>query len=508
MYDYTHGKHITVFCETKFNYVIDNILTYYDTEQYENVLFYVMTGYCIDNVYTQYNKIVFYNIEHVSGYPSAYGVPFVNLINYCIDDNILVEFWDFDVINYKKIISTMPKLLPYYKFKPLRYVYYKKVENNDKKYDAIQIGGTRIHCPYRNNVLEKFNKIDIINGFSKYKDFSMINIERSKYPLNELYDEINSSKVVLNIPRMSHTGQEQVRMGQLVSMNCTIATQTWEVSYLSDFVNEVNFMSDDIFEVLKNINNQEDVAEKFKQQTESDESYKNYVNKCLDKWYDTNNSYLYTIVVAAVKGDSLKNTIKSLQENDVFNKIQIIVVNIGDDSIKTVCDEINLENVYYVQCDEKTIEHAYNVGLSSAIGKYITFCISGTVFVSSYFDNVYDEIQNDKDCNILVHGYRCDGVYYTLTFETLKIGPILSCTVIKRKIINIKFNENCNNSSIIFSGILCKYNNYTYYSVNKFNNFVAAIDANYEDDIKYISSINSSTNWIEDVQKEINGFSL
>lgn len=53
MYDYIHGKHITIFGETKFNYVIDNILTYYDTEQYENVLFYVMTGYCIDNIYMQ-----------------------------------------------------------------------------------------------------------------------------------------------------------------------------------------------------------------------------------------------------------------------------------------------------------------------------------------------------------------------------------------------------------------------------------------------------------------------
>lgn len=102
MYDFIHGKYVTVFCEIKYNYIIDNVLTYYDTEIYKDVLFYVMTGYCIDNIYTQYNKIIFYNMEHVNGYSSAYGVPFINLINYCIDNNILIEFWDFDIINYKK----------------------------------------------------------------------------------------------------------------------------------------------------------------------------------------------------------------------------------------------------------------------------------------------------------------------------------------------------------------------------------------------------------------------
>lgn len=505
MYDFIHGKYVTVFCETKYNYIIDNILTYYDTEIYKDVLFYVMIGYCIDDIHTKYNKIIFYNVEHVNRYSSGYGVPFTGLINYCIDNNILLEFWDFDVINYKKTISTIPKVLPYYKFKPLRYVCYKKVENINKKYDAIQIGGTRIQCPYRNAVLEKFNSIDIINAFSKYKDFSMINIERSKYSLDELYDEINSSKIVLNIPRGAGTGQEQVRIGQLVSMNCTVATQTWEISYLSDFIYEVDFMSDDIFEVLKDINVQENVAEKFEQKTSSEEEYKKYVNEGLDKWYNKDNSYLYTVVIAAIKEESLINTITSLQNNNIFNRIQIIVVNVGDDTIKTACDNFRLSNVYYVESDLKIVEHAYNIGLSSAIGKYITFCTSGTVFISSYFDILQEESNSNKNCGIFIHGYRYNGQYYYLTFESLNIGPLLHCTVIKRDLINIKFNEECPNSSIIFSGILCKRNEYKCYYFDKHSTPIAAVDDNYKSDcLNRQFASNTNKNWIEEVQKEIN----
>lgn len=394
----------------------------------------------------------------------------------------------------------------YYKFKPLRYVCYKKVENTDKKYDAIQIGGTRIQCPYRNAVLQNFNKIDIIDAFSKYKNFSMINIERSKYPLNELYDEINASKVVLNIPRMHNTGQEQVRIGQLISMNCTVATQTWEISYLSDFVHEVDFMSNNIFEILKNIKFQENVAENFKQKTFIEENYKEYINECLEKWYNKNNSYLYTVVIAAVKEESLKNTIKSLQDNDIFNRIQIIVVNIGDNSIKKVCDDFRFDNIYYIKSDLDSVEHAYNIGLSSAIGKYITFCISGVFFTSSYFDVLYDESKNNKDCDIFIHGYCTNGQYYFLTFESMGIGPMIYCTVFKRSIINIKFDETIESSSVVFSGILCKHNNYKYYTYNMHGSDVAAIDGAYENDMKYVKRNNSVANWIEEAKKEINKY--
>ncbi len=281
---YIKGENVTIYCNIQYNYIVDNILTYYDTVQYKGVLFYVTLGYCIDNIYDLYDKIIFYNIEHVCGYSDDYYKAFANVINTCIEKNILVEFWDFDIMNYRKLLQLMPKLINYYKFKPLRFVEYKRVEDGFKKYDAIQIGGTRIACDYRNKVFYHFNELDIKNAYNS--SFSMINIERSKYSLSELYDEINSANVVLNIPRLVTNMQEQLRLGQLISMNCIVATQTFGVPYLSDFVTEVDFMSDDIFDVLKNMNTVCNVADKFKEQTFTEESYNMYIQLCLKKWYD------------------------------------------------------------------------------------------------------------------------------------------------------------------------------------------------------------------------------
>lgn len=506
------GNYVTVYCEKKYSYIVDNILTYYDVEEYSNTCVYVML-YKIDwDVCEKFDNIIFYNVEHLYCYGEQYFGYFRSLIPWCISENKITEFWDFDILNYKIITETFPELIKYYKFKPFRYVNRKKVDNySNKKFTAIQIGVTRTISPYRDKILYNLNE----QNYNKHSDpyienFSIISIEKSKYSLEELYDEINLCKLVLNIPRIQRTGQEQVRIGELLSMNCNVATVTNGISYLSDFVHEVDYFAEDIVQQLQRMSPIENVADRFKDETEDEEDYKNYIKQCYNKWYASDNSYFFTIVIASIKGESLEETIASIRHNNMFERLQIIVVDIAKDS--SVEDVYNNEykgypNIYYIKSDKSSLEHAYNIGLQVGIGKYICFINSSETYNQLYFDNVKQYLDTNE-CSIYISPYTRAGYTMGLCFESLGIGPILYCCVFKRECINITFDEDIFCSGIIFSGILCKQHKYIYRGEDVAEWQTLGWDESLDNDLKYLDMKEepNNFNWIKYTQDKINEY--
>lgn len=462
MVDIINGKYISVYCETKYTYIIENVLNYYDIEKYKNTCVYVMLYQVNREVVENFNHIIFYNVEHVYCYGEKFANVYKDIVNYTIENNKLAEFWDFDILNYKFYISHFPKLIQHYKFVPFRYVYRNPIEkNNNKKFDAIHIGVTRFISPFRDTVLYHINEKTY---FGKFPQFSLIEIERSIYSLEELYNEINLAKVVLNIPRLQHTGQEQVRIGELISMNCDVATVTHGISYMEKYVHEVDYFSPNIYDEIKNLDIYENVAEQFKNDT-SNENYNKYLNECLNKWYKTNNSYLCTAIIASVKQESLNKTIESIKRNNLFNRIQIIIVDVSNNSDIEFAynnEYKYFENIYYTKSEKRNLASAFNIGMKCAIGKYVNFLTSGDTYFPLYFDNTIDYMELNPNIDIRITEYLSKGYIMVLSFETTKIGPILQCCMFKREILTIQFDENDTCFSNIFTGILCKKYKYEY----------------------------------------------
>ncbi|WP_296865188.1 glycosyltransferase [uncultured Methanobrevibacter sp.] len=501
----TFGKHIVIHCDKIHNFIIDNILTYYDTEYYNGVLFYVTTGIYDIDFCKKYNKIIIYNTEHLVYYSNdnIWNLFFDMLLN----NNLLLEFWDFDIVNYRALIYWHPKLIYKYKFKPLRYVdTYKKVTTENKKFDAIQIGGTRYMCPYRNNVLFKLSKIE--------EEFSFLSIDKSKYSLSELYDEINSAKVVMNIPRLELSGQEQVRIGQLLSMNCTIVTHTNLISYLSDFVYEVDFNDENIFNTIKSIPVKKDIYKKFKESTELDLHYNNYIKKCYDKWYNTKipfyESYIYTIAITTIDVDTLKTTLNSIIHNSLFTRMQILILDISiNDGVEKYINEVynKIDNVIYIRCEEQNISSSRNEAISLAIGKYLYFINSGQEIYYDFLNKSLEFMEHHLNINVLVASFvNKENVAIVLNFEKLNIGPILQCCIIRRSCINDLYFQNIPCSDIIFTGILCKYNNYKYIENNISDVNISFIDNEIsEKKFPYLPN-NDGENWLTYTKNKINEY--
>lgn len=482
------GRYIDIYCTKKYSFLIENILKYYDTEEYANTCVYYMLYDVNYDIVNKYDKVIFYNVEHLF----CYGVDFLknmgwgNIIKYCLSSNKLLYYWDFDVINYRCIVDNIPEILTYYQFKPLRYVDRPRVTKDDlKKYDAIHIGVTRCISPYRDLVL---NRLGWFYQNKDLPDFSLKTIEHSPYSLEELYDEINSCKCVLNIPRISTSGQEQVRMGELISMNCDIFTQTGEyaVSYLSDFIHEIDYTSDAALNDIVNIVPYKDVATQFKNKTKTNYNYSRYVNECFDKWYEKPESYILSTVIAAVKKESLVNTINSIKENNNFNRIQVIIVDIsgGDDIEKIYNEQYNYVNFYYIKSNKNSKERAFNIGLKASIGKYINFITSGDTYRSLFLDYVINFLNNNTQYDIYITSYIVGDYNYILTFKENKIGPMLPCCFFRRNIINIDFDENIACSTIIFSGVLCETYNYIHngFSVTNWEQFGYIMPQKSDDD--------------------------
>lgn len=493
------GNYIRVFINKKYNYLSDLVLKYYDIQEYDGVLFYCDNSNFNSYILEADDKIVWYNIEHLSSYCKS--DKFEQAMNKLIQENRLAEFWDFDLSNYRYIITTYPQLFEYYRFKPLRYVKYRKVDNLDKKYDAIQIGVLGTWCPYRNSVVHHFSK-DIDT------EFSMLTIDRSKYSLSELYDEINSAKTVLNVPRIYGVGQEQLRIAQLICMNSTVVTQTFKISYLSDYVYEVDFLKDDILPTIKSFKTLNNVAEIFKNDTEEDNNYNKYTNRCYDKWYKTDTSYIFSIIIPAFHKKQLKLTLDSIKENVIFDKIHITVLdNSENEEIKEYCkSEYNNVNVISKKYGE-SLADMYNKAISCEQGKYVYFAEPGMLICPLFFDKALKEFENNNDKDILIFKYLKNNYIFNLLFEELNIGPMLHCVVFKRNIINIKMQDvEC--AKIIFSGILCKHNAYkqintTYYDLT------TCVDLDKSDEDSYIFSnntIGNGINWVEFTKNKINEY--
>jgi len=451
------GKYISVKCKDNYSYIIDNVLKYYDIEKYKNTLVYVLTYEQEYDLYDKYDNFILYNVEHLHSFGTWYFDIWHNFIEHY--KRKIIEFWDIDIINYKKIVELFPDFVKVYKFVPLRYVERKQIDyTTPKKFDAIQIGLTQYMSSYRDYTLYSLNK-----SKDTVPTFSIININKSRYSIEELYDEINLASTVLNIPRTQANSQEQVRLGELISMGCNIVTKTNKISYLADYVHEKNFFSENILQEIRDTKPIENVAEKFRNDTESEESFIQYYNKCLDKWYNTDISYFYTVIIAAVAKDSLNETLRSLMENTMFGRMQILVMDVSNtEDIKYLINDTysGCGNIYYVKSSKNAADVAFNEGIKYSVGKYLCFCVSGDRYRDLYFDFSYDNFLKE-DINILVTDYIENDIIMNMLFERLGVGPILQCCLFNRKIIDIQF-EHSSCGFYIFSGVLCKKYGYTY----------------------------------------------
>lgn len=466
MIDLIKGKHVSIYNETKYKYITDNILYYYDIEEYDNTCVYVMLEEHNYDIIDKFDKIILYNVEHVIVYGKMFLSNYYPFIKEILKNNKLLEFWDFDIINYRMICYYVPEALTHYKFMPFRYVPRKCVDEGEKKkYELLQIGVTRYQSPFRDKVLQQIITLIRNNNLN----FSLKEIEVSNYTMEELFDEINSSKYVLNVPRLQSGCQEQVRLGELISMNCNIVSFNaglYTVSYLTDYINDINVnksggVTREDLDNLKLING---VAEKFKKSTLLQDDYIKYTNSCYEKWYsNSTDSFILSVCITACDKSMLEKTILNLQDNNIYSRIQIFINDLSsDDEIKSYYEN-NLDHFqfYYIKSNNKY--DAYNTNIKCAVGKYIMFIDSGDVYMSGYLDNVTERM-NTPDFEIyydfFVTCYTQNNIVYNLAFDEVDIGPILQCCVFKRNAIDYYFDTTVYSADIIFTGVLRKQHPY------------------------------------------------
>lgn len=266
-----------------------------------------------------------------------------------------------------------------------------------------------------------------------------------------------------------------------------------------------------IYNIIKNLSTKVDIYKKFRDKTESSNAYSKYIQQCLDKWYNIESPkhppYIYTIVITAINSSTLEQTLNSIINNSLFNKLQILVLDISEDDNVEMYVNNNYkksENVFYINCEEKNVSYSRNKAIRCAIGKYIYFINSGQEIYYDFLNKSLEFMENNTDTNIVISSYLNNkNIVMELLFENLNIGPILQCCVIRRSCINDICFENVPCSDIIFTGILCKHNKYEYIKSRIYDVNISFI--NNEESEKLFPKLENKNNenWVTFTQNKI-----
>jgi len=262
------GKYIKVFYQSYLKSIAKTILEHYDTVEFSNTLFDIGQICNIESTQMYYpselkyqtgcNRLIFYQLEQLT-----LNHPFhIDTLKPWMESNEVDEIWDYSLPENSRYYTD--KMLSKVKFKPMRYTtwfeQFQYSKSLDPRYDFLFIG---VVAPDR---YDKLNRLSVNTKFNR----TIITWGRPIY--NSLL-ELSLSKYVLNLKQHNLNGiQNQVRIYELLGLNCTVVSEKDDFNYFSDLIYQFNNISE-LFNFDKS---QLNPKEKYKELTYSIEAYDNY----------------------------------------------------------------------------------------------------------------------------------------------------------------------------------------------------------------------------------------
>lgn len=274
------GKHITCIFENLSN-IKNMMFKYYDKKENDNVFFvinYALTKESLNELRTKYNKIIYYNLEHLTAasymkQSNIWREYFIDTL-YCYD-----EIWDFLIENY----NTYPDdLKDKYVFMPMRYV--KTNHTRDEKIIDVFFAGVT-DTPVRQKLASDINYI--------YQDNQISSVTCSGLFGENCDKMMQMSKFILDYPHYRLFGNTQncVRIHDALCNNIQVISYTDTkrvINYFGDLIHIINpnkgFRQQETYDIVskyKDVN----VEEKYRELTEKENDYIKYRQKLIDTYF-------------------------------------------------------------------------------------------------------------------------------------------------------------------------------------------------------------------------------
>ena len=352
-------KYITIIYPPQLESAKLMVQEHYDTAEYVDTLFLLnVLDYVDENGQSvpfgddEYNhkRKIYYNFEHANDLGLEDCKPFYE---YCQRFGI-TEVWSMEP-NCETLDNELGV-----RYMPMRYTSLIQKSKVKSSYDFdlgfVGIVGSNGYSPRRNNFFHEYiinNKIDftlkILNG----------------KPISDFKDELANCKFILDTKRnYRHNMQNQVRIFEHLCLGHTVLSEKSEYNMFPGLIYE--------WETINELNNMvkiiepEDMSEKYKEMTYTDEAYANYVNSLIYQNYTSKVANYYSQCGVA-RCDVINAIIKRCD----YTKYLEIGINKG-------------ENFSRIQCNQK-------VGVDPVPGEYVTHVMTS----DEYFASIGNDVKFD-----------------------------------------------------------------------------------------------------------------